>query len=432
MTPPPAKTKPRKRPRTSDLRGAAQLATHATVGVTHIAEGVHQSVWSTLGFPGGNAQGQTGGITGLVYSSVRGVARLVGKGIDATLARLQPLLDTAESHLPGTPQRESILAALNGVVGHHLAATHNPLAIRMSVRYRGEPLDWQALPPMPDVTGKVLLLIHGLCMSDLHWHAEHEGRVVDHGDALASALGYTPLYLRYNTGLHVSQNGRELSAMLEALVAHWPVPIEELTVVVHSMGGLVIRSACECAKQDALRWPARLKSLVFLGTPHHGAPLERAGNRVDVLLGSTPWTAPFARLGHLRSAGITDLRYGHVVDEDWQGHNRFHRKPDGRRSVPLPEGVACYAVAATLAARRGPLADRLLGDGLVPLPSALGRHDDPHRTLAFPKTSRWIVYRTSHLGLLSSPAVSRQIVHWLAARPVPGTTPVPGGPTRPA
>jgi hypothetical protein len=414
---PPVATKPRKRPRASDLRGAAQLATHATVGVTHIAEGVHQSVWSTLGFPGGKAPGQAGGLTGLVYNSVRGVAHLVGKGIDATLARLQPLLDAAGTQLPETQQREAVLAALNGVIGHHLAATHNPLATRMTVRYRGEPLDWRALPPMPEATGKVLLLIHGLCMNDLVWHAEQEGRVVDHGEAVTSALGYTPLYLRYNTGLHTSQNGRALSALLEELVAHWPVPVQDLTVVVHSMGGLVIRSACHCAKQDALRWPSRLKNIVFLGTPHHGAPLERAGNRVDVILGSTPWTAPFARLGHLRSAGITDLRYGHVVDEDWQGHNRFHRKPDTRQVVPLPEGVACYAVAATLAARRSLVADRLLGDGLVPLASALGHHDDPRRTLGFPKASQWIAYRTTHLGLLSSPEVSRRIIQWLTPQP---------------
>ena len=425
MTAPIAKNRP-KTPRASDLRGAAQLATHAAVGVTHIAEGVHQSVWSTLGFPGGNVPGRAGGITGLVYKSVRGVAHLLGKGVDATLARLQPLLDAAEARLPGSPQREAVLAALNGVVGDHLAATHNPFATRMSVRYRGEPLYWQALPPMPEATGKVLLLIHGLCMNDLNWHAEHEGRVVDHGEALASALGYTPLYLRYNTGLHTSQNGRELSALLEELIAHWPVPIDDLTVLVHSMGGLVIRGAVHCAQQDSLSWPSHLKNIVFLGTPHHGAPFERAGNRVDVILASTPWTAPFARLGHLRSAGITDLRYGHAVDEDWQGHNRFHRRPDGRQVVPLPDGVACYAIAATLAARRGHVADRLLGDGLVPLHSALGQHADSRRTLGFPKASQWIAYRTTHMGLLSSPEVSRQIVHWLTPQTAPAARLIAG------
>ena len=162
-----------------------------------------------------------------------------------------------------------------------------------------------------------------------------------------------------------------------------------------------------------MRWPTHLKNIVFLGTPHHGAPLERAGNWVDVILASTPYSAPFAKLGQLRSAGITDLRYGHVLDLDWQGHDRFRRQPDRRRLVPLPEDVACFAVAATMASQRSALAERLLGDGLVPLHSALGQHDDPQRTLVFAKTSQWIAYRTSHMALLSSPEVSRQMVAWL-------------------
>jgi pimeloyl-ACP methyl ester carboxylesterase len=211
--------------------------------------------------------------------------------------------------------------------------------------------------------------------------------------------------------LHTSQNGRELSARLEQMVTQWSTPIEELTVVAHSMGGLLIRSAFHYAKQEALRWPGHLKNIVFLGTPHHGAPLEQAGNWVDVILSSTPYTAPFARLGRLRSAGITDLRYGHVLDEDWHGHDRFHRKPDNRQVVPLPEGVACYTVAATRAAKRGALANRLIGDGLVPLNSALGQHDDARRNLMF--ASQRIDYRMNHTELLSSPEVTRQIVQWL-------------------
>jgi pimeloyl-ACP methyl ester carboxylesterase len=283
----------------------------------------------------------------------------------------------------------------------------------MTLRWAGEVLNWQALPPMPDAKGRVLLLIHGLCMNDLQWHAQHEGRPVDHASTLASVLDATPVYLRYNSGLHTSQNGHELSTMLEQLVTHWPTPIEELTVVAHSMGGLLIRSAFYYAKRDGLRWPDCLKSIVFLGTPHHGAPLERAGNWVDVLLGSTSYTAPFAKLGQLRSAGITDLRWGNVLDADWQGHDRFHRKPDSRVHVPLPEGVACYAVAATMAAKRSNLANRLIGDGLVPLHSALGEHDDAQRNLAFAKTSQCIAYRTGHMALLSCPEVTRQMVHWL-------------------
>ncbi|MCP3960878.1 MAG: alpha/beta hydrolase [bacterium] len=423
MTTPPSENR-RRHPRISDIRGFARLATQATAGVASIAEGVHRSVWDTIGIPGGDVPGRTRGITGLVYKSVGGVTQLVGKSVDALLAGLQSLFESAEDAEPDTPSREALLAVLNGVIGDRLVADNNPFATRMVLRYRTEELSWQALPAMAEATGKVLLLIHGLCVNDLQRHARRhssarlrrDGRQVDdHGEALASALGYTPVYLRYNSGLHTSHNGRELSAQLEQLVTHWPTPVEELTVVAHSMGGLLIRGAAHYAEQDSSSWPGHLKSIVFLGTPHHGAPLERAGNWGDVILGSTPYTAPFAKLGQLRSAGITDLRYGHVLDEDWHGRDRFHRQPDHRRIVPLPEGVACYAVAATRAARRGVLADRLIGDGLVPLRSALGQHDDTGRDLGFAQESQWIAYRTGHMELLSSPDVTRQMVRWLSA-----------------
>jgi len=120
-------------------------------------------------------------------------------------------------------------------------------------------------------------------------------------EALATALGYTPVYLRYNSGLHTSINGRELSAQLEQLAAHWPVPIEKLTIVAHSMGGLLARSAVHYARQEGLCWPDQLKNIIFLGTPHHGAPLEQAGNWLDGIIGSTPYSAPFTRLVQLRT-----------------------------------------------------------------------------------------------------------------------------------
>lgn len=408
---PPRSPRPARHLRASDIRGIALLATQATIQVSHIVEGVHQSVWRTLGVPSGEAHGQTGGITGRVYRGVRGITQQVGKGMDTGLATLLPLIASADEPAAGTPRREALLAALNGVMGDSLAASGNPLATPMTLRYRGEVLDSQV--PMVEATGKLVLLIHGLCMNDLQWHTQRNGQVVDHGEALADALGYTPIHLRYNTGLHVSQNGHELATQLEHLVDHWPVPIEELTIVAHSMGGLVTRSAVHYARQAALRWPGHLKSIVFLGTPHHGAPLERAGNWVDAILGRIPYAAPFARLGRLRSAGITDLRYGHVLDADWQGHDRFARKPDTRTALPLPDGVACYAIAATTARRRSVLADRLVGDGLVPLHSALGMHAEASRQLAFAPAAQWIGYRMSHLELLSRPEVTQQLLHWL-------------------
>lgn len=410
---------PLKHLRASDLRGVAQLATQATRGVTSITEGVHQSVWRTLGASG---DAKTGGITGLVYKSVHGVTQLVGAGLDAALAKLQPLFDLADLAAPETYEREAVLAALNGVMGDRLVADGNPLATPMSLRYQGQALDGQALPQRFAPTGKILLLAHGLCMNDLQWATPLAASgvgdppgVYDHGASLAAALNYTPVYLRYNTGLHTSENGRELAARLESLFSHWPVPVENMTVLAHSMGGLVTRSAVHLANQQAFKWPHHLKNIVFLGTPHHGAPLERAGNWVDVILGSTPWSRPFARLGRLRSGGITDLRYGHVLDADWQGQDRFRKKPDSRQPLPLPQGVACYTVAATVAAQRSLAADQLVGDGLVPLPSALGQHDNPVHRLKFDKKAQRVVWRTNHMQLLSSPAVTQQLVSWLSS-----------------
>ena len=408
---------PLKHLRAADLRAVAQLATQATAGVARIAEGVHQSVWGSMGVSGGKKPGTTRGLTGIVYQSVQDINQLVGKGLDAVFARLQPLLERALTAPTDTPGREAVLAALNGVLGDRLQASNNPLATPMTLRYQGRALNLDEPPSLPEASSKVLLLIHGLCMNDLQWQAGHDAETVDHGAALAQALGYTPVYLRYNTGLHTSQNGHQLARQLEQLVERWPTPIAELSIVAHSMGGLVTRSACHDAQLQGLRWPGVLKNIVFLGTPHHGAPLERAGNWVDLLLESTPYSRPFARLAQLRSAGITDLRYGHVLEADWLGRDRFARRPDQRQHLPLPQGIACHTVAATTAGKRSLLAERLTGDGLVPLNSALGQHDDPQRTLAFARASQWIAYRMNHLQILSSPDVTRQLLQWLQPQP---------------
>jgi hypothetical protein len=355
-----------------------------------------------------------------VYQSVRGVTKVVAGSLDLVLGRLVPLLEAATPERPSSIEREAVLAALNGVLGDQLQATDNPLATPMTFRHQGQVVTPQYLKTLapPAVNGKLLLLIHGLCMNDLQWTQSLDASGStrhDHGQALASALGYTPIYLRYNSGLHTSQNGRELARMLEELLKNWPEPVQELSILAHSMGGLITRSAVHLATQQGAQWPARLKNIVFLGTPHHGAPMERAGNWIDVVLGSSRYSAPFAKIGQLRSAGITDLRYGHVLDEDWLGHDRFRRSPDRRRPVPLPDTVRCYTVAATTAAKRGTLAERLLGDGLVPLPSALGQHPQAKHQLAFDQQAQMVVYRVNHWGLLKDPQVAQQVQRWLAA-----------------
>lgn len=410
--------------RPSDLRGATQLATQATREVAQMVEGVHQAVWSTLGAPSQKDNpAQARGVTGFVYRTVHGVTELAGQGLQAAFTRLEPLLESLVDAPPESFELEAVLAALNGVLGDRLLQTHNPLATPMTLRWQGQALNPQAMAPLPGATGKVLLLIHGLCMNDLQWapRPQDDGPPEsDHAAALSAAAGYTPIYLRYNTGRHTSQNAQDLAALLEQVLQQWPVPVQELAVVAHSMGGLVIRGAVHAAKHGALGWPAKLRHIVFLGTPHHGAPLEKAGSWVDAILnttlGATPFSRPFARMGRLRSAGITDLRFGHVQDADWHGHNRFALGPDRRVPTPLPTGVACYTIAATTASRRSTLADRLIGDGLVPLPSALGQHSDPRHQLALPKAHQAVLYCTGHMALLHSPAVTTQLLQWLARR----------------
>ncbi|HLO94699.1 MAG TPA: alpha/beta hydrolase, partial [Burkholderiaceae bacterium] len=134
------------------------------------------------------------------------------------------------------------------------------------------------------------------------------------------------------------------------------------------------------------------------------------------------YAAPFARLGKLRSAGITDLRYGSVLAEDWQGRQGGSRPHVAARHLPLPEAVRCYAVAGSLGEQRDDLRDRLLGDGLVPLRSALGQHRDPRRTLAFPADRQWIGYGLHHMDLLGNADVYAQLLRWLCTAARAGRT----------
>ncbi len=396
----------------ADLRGISRLTVDGIAGVVDVVEAMHCNIASVPGLRAKSQRRRTHGITGLVYRSIRGIVGLAGYGLDRLLARLAPLLGE-HSTWRG---RDPLIAALNGVLGDYLAASDNPLAITMRLRSGGIPLpDERATlaTAIPQATGKLVVLLHGLCMNDLQW--KRKGH--DHGAALARDLAYTPVYLHYNSGLHISTNGRAFADMLEALVQRWPVPLTELVVIGHSMGGLVARSACHHGAAKRHAWLQRLDRLVFVGTPHHGAPLERGGNWVDALLASNAYSAPLARLGKIRSAGITDLRYGNLVDEDWIKRDRFERSRDLRVPIALPDGVACYDIAATTGKVAGDLSDLLIGDGIVPLASALGQHANPKLALTFEPSRQWIAYGTSHLDLLSRPEVYAQIHRWLA---VPG------------
>jgi pimeloyl-ACP methyl ester carboxylesterase len=339
-------------------------------------------------------------VTDLVYRALRGVTGLVGVGVDNAVKALAPLLGDSE---PG-PQREAVLAALNGVVGDHLEATKNPLAIQMALR-----------PPLESLHrgGTLLLLVHGSSMNDLQWTRNGH----DHGRCLARDLGFTPAYAHYNSGRHVSTNGKELATLLETE----SVGFDRIVVVAHSMGGLVARAAIRYAEIAALVWRPKLTALVTLGTPHHGAPLEKGGNIAELILGVTKYSAPLRTLAQIRSAGVTDLRFGNVVDEDWHDRDRFAIGFDPRVSTPLPKGVRCYAVAGTntrVSETGAPIHESAFAsDNLVSVASALGKHDDPARCLQF--TDSLVVMGANHLDLLSRSDVYEMLRKWLNEHELP-------------
>ena len=394
--------------RAADLRAYSRLATEATIAVTDLLENMHHNISRLPGVFGQATDEPARGITGFVYRSIRGVTRKVGKGVDSILSVVAPQSLPADVSM----QREILVAVLNGVVGDYLVSTGNPLQISMQFRRQGKSLELtpEALAEsIPHVSGRIVVLAHGLCMSDMQW----QRRGHNHGEALAAEAGFTPVYLHYNSGLHISTNGREFSDHLETLIKAWPIPVEQLVIIGYSMGGLLARSACEDARRTDKTWIRHLCDLVFLGTPHDGSPLERTGNRLDAILGASPYTVALSRLGKVRSAGITDLRHANLEDADWQDYDRFRPRRVRREALPLPEGVRCYAIAASVSRKPNGISERLAGDGLVPLLSALGSHRSPKRNLGLPELRRSIVYKTNHLGLLDSEEAYTQISAWL-------------------
>ncbi len=377
----------------SDLRGVVRLAVEATVGVTDLVEKMHHTIQLAHPPLGASRAGTTNGLTGFVYRSIRGTTKLVGQGFDAGIAPLSKLLPVQESSV----KRDAVVSVINGVYGDHLVETGNPLAIRMKILHAGQELDLARTKLLSaQVTGKILLFVHGLCLNEGHWVREGQNR----GEALAAELAYTPLYLRYNTGLHIADNGRALAGMLESLLSDWPHPVTELVIVGHSMGGLVARSACYQGSQAGSDWLQSLSRIVSIGTPHHGAPLERGSNWLDYAMDLSPYASPFTHIGRKRSAGITDLRHGSITDKQ-QGF------------VTLPADVECYAMASCLGKKCGQISEKFIGDGLVPIDSALGVSKDPYRTLLFPKNHQWVGYETGHLELLGSDEVYAQLQDWL-------------------
>ena len=378
----------------TDLLGFSRLGVDAVTGMAAVVEAMHQTI-------AGNPLGR---MMGVAYAPVHAIANLVGHGMEAVIT---PFVEAADEIQP-SPEREAVLAVVNGILGDHLDATQNPLAIPMRLRRHGHPIplkrrDLQAAISRPG--RKILILVHGLCMNDLQW--TRRGR--DRAAALAQDLGWTPVHLHYNSGLHISTNGRRFAELVETLLEQWSVPVRDITIVGHSSGGLVSRSAYRYGMAAGHRWPRRVRNLVFLGTPHHGSALERIGNLVNIGLRLSRYSAPLTRIASIRSAGIKDLRYGYLLDDDWRGSNHFPQSGDRRQPVPLPKRVRCFTVAASIGR------NHVIGDGLVSVDSALGWHHDPSVRLAFAARNQWVGHGLNHWDLLDHPSVYRRLRSWLAS-----------------
>ncbi|MGZ6126481.1 MAG: esterase/lipase family protein [Myxococcales bacterium] len=299
---------------------------------------------------------------------------------------------------------EASLAILNGYLGDYLARTGNGLATEMTFvtkvrggsRVRLERLSLERA--YPAASPRVAVLLHGLMCTESIWEMRDGS---DYGALLARDLGMTPIYARYNTGLPVAENGANLCRALDALVADYPLPIEEVIPIGHSMGGLVIRSAAHVASLQRSRWLPLVRRAIYVGTPHLGAPLERVGRAVTKLLRALPdpYTRLIADIGDLRSAGIKDLGDG---------------LRDPRHPIPLLPGIRHYLIAGSLS--DDPRIAALFGDALVPVPSATDGHVDPRRELIPPGHVR-LMTGLGHLTLAHHDDLYPSIRSWCEEMP---------------
>lgn len=336
-----------------------------------------------------------------------GTARL-GGAADAMLAR-QGIGE--QNSLSATQGGSFGIAVLNGLIGDRLEREGSALAQPTSVRMRGERIEIEELSlraAFPQATPRLVAFIHGLTGDEFCWSW---GADESYGERLATDLGYTPVYLRYNSGLHVSENGRTVASLLEALVEAWPVPVAQIALVGHSMGGLVARSAAHQAAEQNHLWVRDVRHVVSLGTPHTGAPLEQGAHRAAVALDKLPETRMLGSFLKKRSAGIRDLRQGSLVDEDWRDRDPEALRAVACREVPLLPGATHCFISATMTRDPEHPLGRLLGDILVLKPSARGQSKT--RRIPFREEHGHHVGGTHHLALLNHPEVYERLHDWL-------------------
>lgn len=382
--------------------GLAQLTTSGAVEITELVENIHREImFRPLEYvlpKSGSLWGYT--LTRRVYSIVKKVMRFSG---NQTAQALRLINDQISETRLSTPEK-FLVNVINGVMGDHLVNENNPLALDMLLYDRyGNVLEKK-------LSGRVVILVHGLCMSYLSWSPGQNKGLGEH--IVYNQPDTTILYLDYNTGRRISQNGHSFSSLLQELVEDHP-EITEIDLIGHSMGGLVSRSALFYGKQDGMSWLNKIDNLICLGSPHHGAVLERIGYFIQEQLERIPIAGNLSHLLDLRSAGIIDLRHGSIRDDDWEHLvHRMGMSDDIRKPAPLPSSINAYLVAASMEAKPKKNGRDILGDGLVSVASALGEHTGEH-DLQVPESHKAVFYGVNHMDIQYHERVRNQVMEWL-------------------
>lgn len=378
-------------------KGVAHLAMHSAAEITELVTEMHGTI-KRVPLPLGAGLSDARAAAPFPYRLISGVFRQLARGIG--------MLPVHADLTYQPPYALPIISALNGVCGDKLARWQSPLALPMSLRdNEGHAIAWGDLTGATS-SAKIALYIHGLCMSDREWQTPTKQAT----DELMRSKGWQTGHLRYNSGRAIWQNGEDLANWLEAANAAYPA--REIVLIGHSMGGLLMRSAFAYAQDHGQSWPARVSKAAYLATPHLGAPMERAGNRLNTLLGHSPYTAPFMRLGNIRSAAIKDLRYGFISQAEHEQTQDIGSRDHRLQLNPLPDGMAHLLIAGS---RNPEAAKNWVGDGLVPLYSALGQHKRAEKSLLAENITRLCFDRVDHLAMLRDVRVWDALTDWWLA-----------------
>ena len=363
------------------------------------------------------------GLARAVYDGLSTSARLSSRALRSLAGR------GVGNPIESTPRGRQVVSAINGLIGADLLERGDPAAIVMAVRHdeRDLALDAETLATtFTRPSGHLALIVHGLGENDDSWRLRAETAGSTYATRIASEANATPVVLRYNTGLHVSENGTHLAELIETLIADWPVPVTRISLIGHSMGGLVARAATNHGVATGAAWPGIVRNVVCLGTPHLGASLEKVVHLGSKALRLLPEASAFGRILDTRSPGIVDLRHGYITKDEWDGQDLTSKWGLDRIAAAPLVHAEYHFVAATLGPTPGHPVSEMLGDLFVRFPSATGRGRRGDPIVGHAHVEH--LGSTDHFALLNHPRVGDWLVSWLTAEPAaltaqPGTNP---------